>query len=168
MIYPDDWLGIKIPQDNPNCDWTQQERKGQGARSRDGSSGQKAHVSSIHIVDKAISLRSGGLHQVTYQYTPDRVKISARSQTPSPTRSSFPSTRVHREECIPPYRRVNKVRKEIQGKETAYPPPIVGRLGTSGELGSPHKMSDCHSTTMVRMPRTSGDSGFHRGPGVRR
>uniref|UniRef100_M4B773 Uncharacterized protein n=1 Tax=Hyaloperonospora arabidopsidis (strain Emoy2) TaxID=559515 RepID=M4B773_HYAAE len=47
-----------IPQDNPNCDWTQQERKGQGARSQDGSSGQKARVSSIHIVDKAISLRS--------------------------------------------------------------------------------------------------------------
>ena len=42
------------------------------------------------------------------------------------------------------------------------PPPIVGRLGTSGESGSPHKMSDRHSTTMVRVPGSSGDSGFYR------
>ena len=42
------------------------------------------------------------------------------------------------------------------------PPPIVGRLGASGELGSSHKLSDRHSTTMVRVPGSSTDSGFHR------
>ena len=39
---------------------------------------------------------------------------------------------------------------------------MFGRLATSGELESPHKMSDRHSTTMVRVPRSSGDSEFLR------
>ena len=39
---------------------------------------------------------------------------------------------------------------------------MFGRLATSGELESPHKMSDRHSTTMVRVPRSSGDSEFYR------
>ena len=42
------------------------------------------------------------------------------------------------------------------------PPPLVGRPGASGELGSTHNLSDRHSTTMVRVPGSSGDSGFHR------
>ena len=42
------------------------------------------------------------------------------------------------------------------------PPPLVGRPGASGELGSTPQKSDHHSTTMVRVPGSSGDSGFHR------
>ena len=44
---------------------------------------------------------------------------------------------------------------------SVVPLPIVGRLGTSRESGSPHKMNDRHSTTIVRVPGSSGDSGFH-------
>ena len=58
----------------------------------------RSSVSSIHIVDKAISLRSGWLTSSNLPVYPwSWLKISARPQTPSPTRSSFPSTRVHRE-----------------------------------------------------------------------
>ena len=49
VISPDNWLGIKNSQNNSNCDRTQQVRKGQGARSRDDSSGQKARIKQQHI-----------------------------------------------------------------------------------------------------------------------
>ena len=55
-----------------------------------------------------------------------------------------------------------------QGEErlqngTGVPPPLVGRPGASGELGSTLQTSDRHSTTMVRVLGSSGDSGFHCG-----
>ena len=40
-------------------------------------------------------------------------------------------------------------------------PPLVGRLGASGELESPHKISDRHSTIMVRVLGSSSDSGVY-------
>ena len=45
---------------------------------------------------------------------------------------------------------------------TVEPPPLVGRPGASGELGSTIQTSDRHSTTMVHVLGSSGDSGFHR------
>ena len=41
-------------------------------------------------------------------------------------------------------------------------PRLVGRLGASGELESPRKMSESHSTAMVRVPGAFGTSGFRR------
>ena len=42
------------------------------------------------------------------------------------------------------------------------PPPLVGLPGFSEELVSTPQKSDHHSTTMVRVPGSSGDSGIHR------
>ena len=41
------------------------------------------------------------------------------------------------------------------------PPPLVGRPSASEELGSTPQKRDHYSTTMVRVPGSSGDSGFH-------
>ena len=45
--------------------------------------------------------------------------------------------------------------------ENGVPPPIVGRLGASGKLGS-QVSCDRDSTTMVRVPGSSGALGFRR------
>ena len=42
------------------------------------------------------------------------------------------------------------------------PPPLVGRPGASGELETQQPNCDSNSSTMVRVPGSSGDSGFHR------
>ena len=42
------------------------------------------------------------------------------------------------------------------------PPPLVGRPGASGDLVSTIQKSDHHSTTMVLVPGSSADLGFHR------
>ena len=53
-----------------------------------------------------------------------------------------------------------------QGKEgyqehvIVVPSPLVGRSGSSEESGSSTRKSDHRSTTMVRLPGNSGDSGF--------
>ena len=49
-----------------------------------------------------------------------------------------------------------------QKHEIRVPPPLVGRPGASGELGSTPQKSDHHSTTMVRVFGSSGDLVFHR------
>ena len=41
-------------------------------------------------------------------------------------------------------------------------PPLVYRPGVSGELGSTPQKSDHHSTTVVRVPGFSFESGFNR------
>ena len=42
------------------------------------------------------------------------------------------------------------------------PPPSVGRPGASGVLETQQPSCDYHSTTMVRVPGSIGDSGYHR------
>ena len=46
--------------------------------------------------------------------------------------------------------------------EIGVPPPLAGRPGASGELGSTPPKRDHHSTTMVRVPGSSSDSECHR------
>ena len=55
----------------------------------------------------------------------------------------------------------------MQGEEgnthgIGVPPPLVGRMGASGELESTQESNDRHSTTTVRVPEYSGGSGFLR------
>ena len=49
----------------------------------------------------------------------------------------------------------------MQNTEVGVPPPLVGRPGDSGESGSQYNRDD-RSTRMVRVPGSSGDSGFPR------
>ena len=61
-------------------------------------------------------------------------------------------------ETSPPDRVQPALPTGTQGEEgyqehgIGVPPPLVGRPGASGELGSTHNLSDRHSTTMVRVP----------------
>ena len=123
VIFPDKWLGIKNSQGNPNCDWKQQQLIWLGERSQGGSSGQKVkHFKHLHI-------GQGDLVEIwaTYiKYPTSTPTIAWRfphdHTNPSPTQSSFPSTRVHQEECNPPYLRVHKVRKEYIYTVSEYVP----------------------------------------------
>ena len=91
--------------------------------------------------------RSGQL-----KYSPprklDRVKISARS-TQSQTQSSSELIQVHREECNPPYRRLNKVRNN---KSTCIRsnPSVSLSSGHQWRIGSHHQICKSHSTTQTR------------------
>ena len=90
------------------------------------------------------------------------MKISAQSDQPITNTVKFYL------DTSPPKRVQPALLTGTQGEEGIHlygigvTPPLVERLGTSGELGSLHKMSDRHSTTMVRVIGSSGDSGLHR------
>ena len=104
-----------------------------------------------------------GGHKIANKNYPDRVKIPARSPPqPIPTTVKFSI-----DPPSPPRRVQPALPTGTQGEEgytygNGVPPPIVGRLGTSGESGSHQQFCDHRSTTMVRVSGSSGDSGFHR------
>ena len=52
--------------------------------------------------------------------------------------------------------------KQSLQHEIEVPPSLVGRPGTSEELGSTPQTSYCHPSTTVHMHGYSGDSGSHR------
>ena len=76
--------------------------KTKSARSRDGSSCQKAHESSIYIWTKRSRRDQGGSYRAPYKYIRYRVKVSTRQHQFQP-RLSLASTRVHLEEDNPPH-----------------------------------------------------------------
>ena len=107
-----------------------------------------------------LGTRSGKIIQRPTQNQSDRVKVSTRS-TPISTTVKFgidssQSGRLH------PVLPTGTQDDEDKEHGVGVPTSLVGCLGTCGELGSPHKMSESCSTTMVRVPGSSGDSGFHR------
>ena len=80
-----------------------------------------------HAIGGGISTRSTPILKT--------VKFSNKSSPPGRVQPALPTGTQGEEE------------KRAHG--IGVPPPLVGRLGASGESGSPHKMSDRHSTTRV-------------------
>ena len=128
-----------------NCDRTQQERKGDQDRetaqvvrrsSRSRSTFGKGFLNEIWVS-----------HTEYPQVTSDQVRISTRSP-PSPTTVKLGI------DMSPPRRVQPALPTGTQGEEgikdgNGVPPPIVGRLGTSGKAGSHQKFCEPRSTIVV-------------------
>ena len=151
----------------PNCD-RRSEPHGSDLRSRDGSSGQKARGSRSPIGyrrlwESAQNIRNRvkSFHSI-HPYTFDRVRNFHPIEHPVPKTVKFGFC------SSPPRRALPAPPTGTQGEQEqiqhgiGVPPPLVGRPGTSGELEPHSQVCGLHSTTMVRAPGSSGDSGFHR------
>ena len=136
-----------------NCDRTQQTQQGQGVQDLE-----TAHVVS-RLAGSSITEGKGDLYQIRATHTEthpnqrDRVKISTRS-------TLIPTTVKFGIDSSPPGRVQPALLTSTQGEEgkahgIGAPPPLVGRMGATGELVSPHKISELHSTTIVRRKSVS-------------
>ena len=128
---------------------------------QDGSSGQKVLLKwseDSSFASLGYSDRLGRSHQVPGPSCVD-FHTTATPSLPNTIRISIDSS---------PPRRVQPAQPTgTQGEENlahgiGVPPPLVGRPGASGELETQPPNCDSHSTTMVRVPGSSGDSGYHR------
>ena len=114
------------------------------------------------FLDKAISSEIRATQIEHPKNNCDRVRNSTRSPPPP-----IPNTIKFNIDSSLPRREQPALPTGTQGEEgythgIGVPPPLVGRPGASGELGSHQQFCESHSTTMVRVPGSSGDSGFHR------
>ena len=111
---------------------------------------------------KGISKEIGVVQITLHKYYRDRVKVSARSPPPSHTQPTIDITSrtPGREQPALPTGTQGERRSLLHGN--GVPPPIVGRLGASECRVGSRESCDRPSTTMVRVPGSSGASGFHR------
>ena len=93
--------------------------KEKGARSRDGSSGQKARGSSIHFGTSRSRRDQGDSYRALTSTPRYRVKVSTRQPQSQPW-LSLASTRVHLVACKPPHRQLHKV-SEVYSTKSEYP-----------------------------------------------
>ena len=146
----------------PSCKRMQQISEAKGARSWDGSSGQKARKSSIYFGQgDLLQIRASNIGN------PTSIQVISRDElhevTPSPDRGVKASTprsnlahRKHGQVYIntsPPERVEPAPPTGTQGEKgykkhgIGAPPPLVGLPGASGGLGSTPQKSDHHHTT---------------------
>ena len=110
------------------------------------------------LAGSSVTVGQSDLYYIRATHTETHPKPA--QSTPVPTAVKFGI------DSSPPGRVQPALPTGTQGQEDkphgiGLPPPLAGRLGVSGELGSSHKMSESHSTTIVRVPGSYGDSGFY-------
>ena len=88
-----------------------------------------------------------------------RFPYDRHSITPNTIRINIDSSSPRR---VQPAQPTGTQGEESLAHEIGVPPPLVGRPGASGELETQPPNCDSHSTTMVRVTGSSGDSGYHR------
>ena len=129
-----------------NCDRTQQTQQGQGVQDRETAQVVR------RLAESSITVRQGDLYQVRSTHTETHRRKPTQSCEDFHAIDTNPNHGQVQHRSSPPGRLQPALTTGTQGEVhgIGIPPPLVGRLGASGELGSPHKMSKSHSITGPR------------------